>query len=314
MIHGVLNVYKERGFTSHDVVAKLRGMTHQKKIGHTGTLDPDAEGVLPICFGKATRLCDMLTDRSKEYRTVLLLGVETDTQDITGTVLSRHSVEGISETRLRACIEGYVGEYEQLPPMYSALKVQGQKLCDLARAGKTVERRKRLVFIHEIEIEEIDLPRVRMRVHCSKGTYIRTLCNDIGESLGCGGCMEALTRTRVGEFCVEKAVRLSEIEKVLQEHRFSDYLYSIDDMFPDCEKLYVKKEYDALAHNGNPLRAEMLFGAEGNTGKCRIYDSCGSFVGVYEKNRKESLFRPLKMFYAGGEGKCESSEEEKCNM
>ena len=160
MINGVINIYKERGFTSHDVVAKLRGILKQKKIGHTGTLDPDAEGVLPVCLGKGTRLCDMLTDHSKVYEAVLLLGQSTDTQDVSGTVLQEASVE-VSEEEVREAIMSFVGPYDQIPPMYSALKVNGQKLCDLARAGKEVERKARPVEIYEIQIEEIYLPRVR---------------------------------------------------------------------------------------------------------------------------------------------------------
>ena len=173
MINGVINIYKERGFTSHDVVAKLRGILKQKKIGHTGTLDPDAEGVLPVCLGKGTRLCDMLTDHSKVYEAVLLLGQSTDTQDVSGTVLQEAPVD-VSEEEVREAIMSFVGPYDQIPPMYSALKVNGQKLCDLARAGKEVERKARPVEIYEIQIEEIHLPRVRMTVSCSKGTYIRT--------------------------------------------------------------------------------------------------------------------------------------------
>ena len=200
MIHGILNVYKEKGYTSHDVVAKLRGITGQKKIGHTGTLDPDAVGVLPVCLGKATRLCDLLTDKDKTYETVLLLGQSTDTQDISGQILETNETKELNEEMVSAAIRSFVGEYEQIPPMYSALKVGGKKLYELAREGKVVERKSRKVKIHEIEILEIQIPRVKMRVSCSKGTYIRTLCHDIGEKLGCGGCMEELTRTRVSRF------------------------------------------------------------------------------------------------------------------
>ena len=201
MINGIVNVYKEKGYTSFDVVAKMRGIFKQKKIGHTGTLDPDAEGVLPVCLGRATKVCDLLTDKDKEYETVLLLGVVTDTQDLTGEVLARKEVNA-SENEVKSAILSFVGEYMQVPPMYSALKVNGQKLCDLARKGVTVERKARPVTIHGIEILSVDLPEVRMRVHCSKGTYIRTLCQDIGEKLGCGGCMKSLLRTRVAAFAL----------------------------------------------------------------------------------------------------------------
>ena len=171
-INGVINIYKEKGYTSHDVVAKLRGILHQKKIGHTGTLDPDAEGVLPVCLGRGTRLCDMLTDHEKEYEAVLLLGVVTDTQDTTGTVLHTSPVT-VSEEEVKACIQSFIGEQMQIPPMYSALKVGGKKLYELAREGIEVERKPRPVCFHEIEILEMELPRVRIRVRCSKGTYIR---------------------------------------------------------------------------------------------------------------------------------------------
>ena len=196
MIHGIINVYKEKGFTSHDVVAKLRGIVGQKKIGHTGTLDPDATGVLPVCLGKATKLCDLLTDKDKTYEAVMLLGMTTDTQDVTGRILEERSTETLTADKVREVIRSFIGDYDQIPPMYSALKVNGKKLYELAREGKVVERKARPVKILDIRIIEMDLPRVRMEVSCSKGTYIRTLCHDIGEQLGCGGCMESLIRTR----------------------------------------------------------------------------------------------------------------------
>ena len=202
MVNGILNVYKEKGYTSHDVVAKLRGIVGQKKIGHTGTLDPDAEGVLPVCLGRATKVCDMLTEKDKTYEAVLLLGKETDTQDISGTVLRVGETEGLTQEQVKDCVMSFVGEYDQIPPMYSALKVNGKKLYELAREGKTIERKSRKVEIKEIRILEMALPRVRMEVSCSKGTYIRTLCHDIGEKLGCFGCMESRLRTKVSRFVI----------------------------------------------------------------------------------------------------------------
>ena len=213
MLDGVLNIYKEKGYTSYDVVAKMRGILRQKKIGHTGTLDPDAEGVLPVCLGKGTRLCDMLTDHSKVYRAVLLLGIDTDTQDISGQILEKRPVEENPEQVLKV-IKSFIGPYDQIPPMYSALKVDGKRLYELARAGKTVERQARPVVIHDITVESMELPRVTMTVSCSKGTYIRTLCHDIGAKLGCGGCMEALIRTRVGRFELKDSISLKELEKI----------------------------------------------------------------------------------------------------
>lgn len=209
MMNGIINIYKEKGFTSFDVVAKLRGILKTRKIGHTGTLDPDAEGVLPVCVGKATKICELLTDKTKEYEAVMLLGRTTDTQDVTGETLTQQEVR-CSAKEVEKAVLSFAGDYMQVPPMYSALKVDGRKLCDLARAGVTVERAARPVHIFSIEILSIELPRVRMRVCCSKGTYIRTLCQDVGEVLGCGACMESLLRTRVGEFALggrHKAVR-----------------------------------------------------------------------------------------------------------
>ena len=189
MYHGIMNVYKEPGYTSHDVVARLRGILKQKKIGHTGTLDPAAEGVLPVCLGMGTRLCDMLTDRTKTYEAVMLLGMTTDTQDTTGQVLDdrHHAAMRLEEAAVTEAVLGFKGDYDQIPPMYSALKVDGKKLYELARAGKEVERQARQVQILEIRVDKVELPRVWMTVTCSKGTYIRTLCHDIGGKLGCGG-------------------------------------------------------------------------------------------------------------------------------
>ena len=323
MIHGVLNVFKEKGYTSHDVVAKLRGITRQKKIGHTGTLDPDAEGVLPVCFGKATRLCDMLTDKSKVYETVLLLGIETDTQDITGTVLRQAETDHLTDEEVRNCIQGYVGEYDQIPPMYSALKVNGKKLCDLAREGKTVERKSRRVHIFEIEILQMELPRVKMRVHCSKGTYIRTLCSDIGASLGIGGCMESLLRTRVASFEVKDSLRLEEIEAKMQAGTLMDSIIPIEQMFPEYAQLHVKKVFEALACNGNALKPEMfsearvsifedavsektgcgenLSGKKDSGNHFRVYTENDVFIGIYEYQPVARSMKLRKMFYAGEE-------------
>lgn len=309
MISGIINVYKEKGFTSHDVVAKLRGIFRQKKIGHTGTLDPDAEGVLPICMGKATKVCDLLTDKDKEYEAVLLLGKVTDTQDITGTVIKDSPVE-CGEGELRNMIAEFVGDYSQIPPMYSALKVNGKKLCDLARAGVEVARKPRNVKIFSIEILEINLPRVRMRVHCSKGTYIRTLCHDIGDRAGCGGCMESLLRTRVAEFGIGEARKLSEIEARVQAVRtqyperelkgedFADIMQNTDSVFMQYPCVTVKAEYLILLYNGNPLTTSCILDWEDRYQKdmLRVYDVKGMFVGIYQWDGVRKSIRPVKIF------------------
>lgn len=297
MIHGVLNVYKEAGFTSHDVVAKLRGILKQKKIGHTGTLDPDAVGVLPVCLGKGTRLCDLLTDETKTYETVLLLGQSTDTQDTSGTVLETAEPETDPE-KIRACIAGFEGEYMQTPPMYSALKVNGRKLYELAREGIEVERKPRRVQFHSIRILEIAPPRVKMEVTCSKGTYIRTLCHDIGESLGCHGCMEHLTRTRVGRFQIADSKTLNEIETAVRKGTFAQLLTPVDQMFSDHPYIAVRPEADGLVFNGNPLEESSFAGGArpDRTTKIRLYSSDGLFVGIYQYDEKRKIWKPEKMF------------------
>lgn len=296
MINGIVNVYKESGFTSFDVVAKMRGIFHQKKIGHTGTLDPDAQGVLPVCLGRATKVCDLLTDKDKEYEAVMLLGMTTDTQDVSGTVLSRQEVTA-SEDAVKTVITSFEGEYMQIPPMYSALKVNGQKLCDLARKGIEVERKARPVTIHKIEILEIDLPRVRMKVECSKGTYIRTLCQDIGEKLGCGACMESLLRTRVSEFRLDGALRLQQIEELVQREDFS-FVQSVDSVFMQYDSAQVMEIAKKMVENGNRIPKEMICNmCQEKEQKCiRLYDWENRFIGLYAYVPQEQDFKPIKLF------------------
>lgn len=301
-MNGIINVYKEKGFTSFDVVAKLRGILKMKKIGHTGTLDPDAEGVLPVCVGNATRLCDMLTDRSKEYIAELRLGIVTDTQDMSGTIITQKDVL-CDEDEVREAIYSFLGAYDQIPPMYSALKVNGQKLCDLARQGKEVERAARRVEIMEIEILDMKLPIVKMRVACSKGTYIRTLCQDIGEKLHCGGCMQSLLRIKAAGFLVEEAKTLAEIEKYRDEGKIEELLLPVDQVFGNMPALYVREEARKLLDNGNPLKAEQTDMSEqmcqtlADGQKFRIYNAEDIFCGVYVYELQEKKLKPEKIFY-----------------
>lgn len=301
-MNGILNVYKEPGFTSHDVVAKLRGICKQKKIGHTGTLDPDASGVLPVCLGNATKVCDLLTDKDKEYRAVLLLGRTTDTQDVSGKTLEERPVLAAEEA-VREAILSFVGDYDQIPPMYSALKVNGKKLCDLARAGKEVERSSRRVKICSIQIEEMDLPRVKLRVNCSRGTYIRTLCHDIGQRLGCGGTMESLIRIRSGQFVLEEAQTLSEFQKMADAGELEEALIPVDSLFGDLPKAAVRPEWIRLADNGNPLQEDALEtdapfgeGTRPDGERIRIYGQGGRFYGIYAWKEESGHFKPVKLF------------------
>lgn len=295
MTNGIVNVYKEKGFTSFDVVARMRGIFHQKKVGHTGTLDPDAEGVLPVCLGSATKVCDVLTDKDKEYEAVLLLGLETDTQDVTGTVLSEHEVS-VTEEEVRDAVMSFVGDIMQVPPMFSALKVNGQKLCDLARKGVEVERKARPVVIHEIEILDMRLPRVHMRVHCGKGTYIRTLCRDVGERLGCCGCMERLLRTRVSDFALRDALRLSEIEEALAAGK-NDFIRPVDSVFMQYPAVTAAPEAQKLLDNGNRIPQEMADGHPEGGQTVRMCDAAGRFIGLYCYERDTADYKPVKLFF-----------------
>ena len=291
---GVINIYKEAGYTSHDVVAKLRGILKQKKIGHTGTLDPQAQGVLPVCLGKGTKLCDLLADHDKEYEAVLRLGITTDTQDMEGTILKESSVQ-VSEEEVRTCILSFQGEQQQVPPMYSALKVNGKKLYELAREGKVVERKARPVTFHNIEVLWMELPKVKIRVQCSKGTYIRTLCNDIGEKLGCGGCMEELLRTRSGNFVWEDSMTLAQVEEAVRNGTIGDRVISIGQVLKDYPEIFCTREGDRLLENVNAL-AERFVRGEHKEGWVRMCDSQGGFKGIYQWDEVKKRYQPQKMF------------------
>lgn len=301
MYNGIINVYKEPGYTSHDVVARLRGILKQKKIGHTGTLDPAAEGVLPVCLGSGTRLCDMLADRTKTYQAVMLLGVTTDTQDTTGAVLSqnREGAMALADEEIRRTALGFKGDYAQIPPMYSALKVDGKKLYELARAGKEIERKARPVQILEISVDKIQLPWVEMTVTCSKGTYIRTLCHDIGGLLGCGGAMEHLIRTRVDHFHIEDSLRLEEIEALRDEGRVAEAVCTVEEALAAYPPLTVLPSGDKALKNGNPCFRQQLLEASSDCADgslYRMYNSQGEFTGVYQYQKEKHWWKPWKMF------------------
>lgn len=301
MYNGIINIYKEAGFTSHDVVAKLRGILKQKKIGHTGTLDPEAVGVLPVCLGKGTKVCDLLTDKDKVYEAVMRLGVVTDTQDMTGRILKESPVH-VTREELEAVLSQFLGEYDQIPPMYSALKVQGKKLYELAREGQVIERKPRRVQILGLELlkMEEDGIHVHMRVHCSKGTYIRTLCHDIGERLGCGAAMEKLVRTQVGVFKIEDAMTLAQVEVCVQNQQMDSLIRSIDSMFSMWPAGRTDTAIDRLLYNGNMLyRKDLILEEkrEPESGeKFRVYDSQGQFCAVYVYDGRRRMFKNEKMF------------------
>lgn len=269
MPDGILIIDKPTGWTSMDVCAKLRGILREKRIGHAGTLDPMATGVLPVFVGRATKAVQFAENGRKEYHAVLKLGTVTDTQDTTGTVLETHPVT-VGADEVRAALEHFTGELLQLPPMYSALKVNGQKLYDLARQGKTVERKPRAITVYELELLEQSAPdEFTLRVVCSKGTYIRTLCHDLGEYLGCGGCMAALRRTRSGSFSVENARRIGELTRADR-----DTLLPADTLFSAAASLTLTAAQEKRCRCGNPFRTDAP------DGETRFYSENGEFLAI----------------------------------
>lgn len=294
--NGIINIYKEQGYTSFDVVAKLRGILKMRKIGHTGTLDPDATGVLPVVLGSATKLVDMLTDKKKEYIATLRLGITTDTLDITGTVLSENTPD-VSEGEVRDAILSFIGPQLQTPPMYSAIKVNGRKLYELAREGIEIERQKRSIEIFDIEILDMSLPDIRLRVECSKGTYIRSLCADIGDKLSCGAVMTSLMRTKSGDFAIDRAYTLREVEEAAAGGRVEEMITPVDYCFMDYAGVTVAGDIYKTVRNGNMIRKADIAGemTEGDRSFVRIYDAEGNFLAVYETG-KPGLYKVHKMF------------------
>lgn len=300
---GIVNIYKEAGYTSFDVVAKLRGILRERRMGHTGTLDPQAVGVLPVCVGKATKLCELLLDKEKAYEAVMLLGVTTDTEDMTGTVLTETKAQ-VTEAQVRAAAEKFTGVYGQVPPMYSALKVDGKRLYELAREGKEVERKPREVEIFEntpLSFETGEdgfVTTVTLRVRCSKGTYIRSLLRDMGEFLGCGACMKSLVRIQAGAFSIESALTLDEVEKARDEGRLEDIILPIDTFLLKYPAVTVVPEFEKYLYNGNQLTLSMLTEKvqPSEEDGFRVYDTKEKLIGLYLYRADRKQLQPEKMF------------------
>lgn len=265
---GIVIVDKPQGWTSQDVTARLRRVFGTRRIGHGGTLDPMATGVLPVFVGRATRAVEFFEHAEKTYETVLRFGITTDTEDMTGTVLTEENVS-FTEEQLQETLAAFRGEILQVPPMYSALKVNGQKLCDLARKGKTVERQPRPITIHELTLVERGENTLRLRVRCSKGTYIRTLCKDIGEKLGCGGCMESLRRVAAGEYAIDEAVPL---QTLLDTEEPEKYLRDVDTMFRNYPAVTLTANQETRCRNGNAFSVSLA------PGTYRAYSQDGEFL------------------------------------
>ncbi|MCL2527440.1 MAG: tRNA pseudouridine(55) synthase TruB [Defluviitaleaceae bacterium] len=284
---GFFNVYKEAGYTSHDVVAIIRKLT-KTKVGHTGTLDPQAEGVLPICIGRATKLADMITGQKKSYTAEVVLGLTTDTGDMTGQVLTQSPVD-CNKANIFEAVERFRGPQMQVPPMYSAIKIGGKKLYDLARKGQTVERKPRAVSIDSIEITKFEPGKnsFTIDVTCSKGTYIRSLCMDIGEVLGTGAAMGTLVRTSSGAFSVDRAVKLDQIKESAADGSIMDLLIPVETVLP-FPRAYVKAEGLAMAKNGNPLPFDLVDMPNGE--KFWLHGPEG-LIGLYSHDTEKGRLR-----------------------
>ena len=280
-MNGIINVFKPTGMTSFDVVRIIKKISHIKKVGHAGTLDPEASGVLPVCIGKATKAIDYIMGDFKIYETELKLGVTTDTYDREGKILSESEVNASSEEITQA-INSFIGEIKQVPPMYSALKVNGKKLYELARAGIEIEREARPITIYDIEISSIEIPYVKFRVKCSKGTYIRSLCYDIGELLKCGGMMWNLQRTATGQFHIEDAINIQD----LNEENINEHIMPIESIFENNTKITIEDKFVKFLLNGVVVKDKALackFEAEKIYS---IYNNDNDFIGIADKSNE----------------------------
>ena len=301
MVEGILNVNKPRGMTSFAVVSLVRRLTGIRRVGHAGTLDPVADGVLPICIGRhATRIVEYLVDARKAYRAVIRLGVATDTYDSEGEVVATGDPSGVTRAQMETALRQFVGEIQQVPPMYSALKYQGQPLYRYARAGKTVPLKARTVRIYRLELLNFESPLVEIEMECGRGTYVRSLAHDLGERLGCGGHMEGLTRLRSGPFLLEDAIGVEELEEVARHDAWQEVLSSVDRVLESWDAALLGEEHTIDLRQGRalvltPARSEAAEVAPDTL--CRAYSEAGTFLGIL-RYRGEGCWRPEKVFAA----------------
>lgn len=285
-MNGILNIYKEPGMTSFDVVARLRKILKIKKIGHTGTLDPDATGVLPICIGYATGAIDYISDTNKCYIAEITLGIKTDTQDASGIITEKKEVN-ITSDEFETTLEKFIGKLKQIPPMYSAVKINGKKLYELAREGKTIERKSREILIYSLKNNKrISNEKYQIEIKCSKGTYIRTLCEDIGEELKCGAHMSSLVRTKSGPFEIDNAIYLNEVKEIFDRGDIENQLISVENVFYDYDKIILKEGEDKKLLDGQIIEIES---GQGESGIVRVYDEKCAFFALGETFEKEGI-------------------------
>jgi tRNA pseudouridine55 synthase len=297
-LDGILNVAKPAGKTSYGVVARIKRLSGERRVGHAGTLDPDATGVLPVCLGKATRIVEYLSDSSKTYRAVIELGTATDTYDAGGKVLQRGEVSGIDRTQLESALALFRGPISQTPPMYSALKHNGEPLYKLARAGINIERKSRNITIYRLEITDWQPPVVTLEIECSKGTYIRSLAQDIGQALGCGAYLKTLIRTRYGPFNIKSAVSLPQLEEAFREGGWERFLFPIDYVLQDFRAAVIDEAAEKAMKRGNPLVLEQVEMMDNTIViRCRAYAPDGRFLGILRYVPDKGLWQPEKVFF-----------------
>lgn len=279
---GIIVINKRKGMTSFDVVRGVKKALNTKKVGHTGTLDPMAEGVLPICVGRATKFAELIMSEEKIYRAEMKLGSVTETYDAEGEVIEECEVSHITEDMAKEALMSFVKEYDQVPPIYSAIKVNGKRLYEYARKGEKVEIKSRKISIYDISEVEIDLPYIRFDVRCSKGTYIRSLCYDIGRALESGAHMTALTRLKSGDFKIEDAVLLEEING----DNYNEYMMRVEDIFSSCEELLLNEKFSKLVSNGVVVSDRRLTGNLRENQEYRVYKDSGEFLGLGKLEEK----------------------------
>jgi tRNA pseudouridine55 synthase len=295
-LDGIFNINKPAGKTSFGVVVMVRRLTGERRTGHAGTLDPDASGVLPVCLGQGTRIVEFLMDTSKTYRAGVELGKATDTHDGSGKTIYQGDISGIDINKLEETLARFRGNIEQVPPMYSAVKHKGQPLYRLARAGIAVPRKSRKATIHRLELLSWQPPLATLEIECSKGTYVRTLANDIGEGLGCGAYLKTLVRTRCGIFYIENAVSIEQLEEAIEKGNRQQYLYPIDSVLQDIPALTVDEDGEAAIKTGRPIK-QREDADDDNQGKYRrAYSRDGRFLAILIRDKDSGRWRPKKVF------------------
>ena len=297
---GILNIDKPAGKTSYGVVAAVKRLSGEKRVGHTGTLDPDATGVLPVCLGQGTRIIEFITDTAKVYHAAIELGIATDTYDASGRVVQRGDPSAIDHVALESALESFRGDIRQIPPMYSAVKHQGKPLYKLARAGVTIQRKSRRVTIYRLEYISWKLPLLTLEIECSKGTYIRSMANDIGEALGCGAYLKDLERTRYGIFEIKDAISLCQLDESVNRDEWQKYLYPIDSVLKDFNKVVINEAGEQAMKTGNLINQDNIELKEikepTNHRYCRAYAKDGRFLGMLLPVSDKEAWQPKKVF------------------